>query len=94
MPALYMDLFNPLNNSMRQVLLLSFNKQEMRPRESEKLASHPANELGSIYRETMYVKCLAYSGNYIPQKVATIIILRKGVCVVGGGGAGTESCTT
>lgn len=51
----------------------------MNPRESEKLAGHPAGEQWLHHREIMDVKCLAYRGNSIPPKVATVLIPKKGV---------------
>lgn len=79
MPVLYVNLFNPLHNSMRQVLLFSFDKWEMNPRESEKPARHPVGEPCLRHGETMDVKCLAYRDNSIPQKLATVLIPRRGV---------------
>lgn len=51
----------------------------MNPRESEKPAHHPGGEPCLRHGETMDVKCLAYRDNSIPQKLATVLIPRRGV---------------
>lgn len=51
MPAISMDSFNPLNNSLRQYCC------SLLPNE---LVTQPLS-IGAILREIMYVQCLAYS---------------------------------